>query len=35
MGEDVKKEATIMISNRFDYMNDGLTLNAYERIRRQ
>ena len=29
-----KRDATIMVHNRFDYLNDGVTLNSFERIRR-
>jgi hypothetical protein len=30
-----KRDATVMVHNRFDYLNDGMTLNSFERIRRQ
>ena len=33
--ESPKRDATIMMHNRFDYLNDGVTLNSFERIRRQ
>ena len=31
----LKEPATIIIDNRFDILNDGVTMNAYERIRRK
>jgi hypothetical protein len=30
-----KQDATVIVHNRFDWMNDGVTLNGYEKIRRQ